>query len=45
MCDTSHAGISISKLMHAVVTFKDIHYGPGNWSWNNAPVIPDQQLQ
>ena len=27
-------GISETKLLHAVITFKDTYYGPGNWHWN-----------
>lgn len=41
-CHPSHSGITVAKLMHAVVCYKDMTYGAGNWSWGvTAPVNPN----
>lgn len=33
-CHKDHAGVSVAKLMHAVVCFKDMTHGVGCWSWD-----------
>lgn len=32
---TGHQGLSIDKLRHALMIFKDAHYGPSNWKWSD----------
>lgn len=32
-CNTSHKGISVAKLIHAVVCFNDMSFGSGSWQW------------
>ena len=37
-CHTGHRGVTVAKLMHAVVVYKDIIHGDGRWHWSDHKV-------
>jgi len=37
-CYSGHRGVTVAKLMHAIVVYKDIIYGDGKWAWTDHKV-------
>ena len=37
-CYSGHRGVTVAKLLHAIVVYKDIIYGDGKWAWTDHKV-------